>query len=58
MRTLDIPHSTGSHIYRDYLMEDITAHHEHSSNLLHVLNDLDQKRIVKIVCGKRQVTLA
>lgn len=52
----DITLSILSHVYWAYLMKCITTDREHHSICPRILNDCDQRHLVRIVCGNRQET--
>lgn len=50
--------SKTSCVYREYLMEGITAHYDRQhSGRTWVLNDNDQRCLARIVCGNLKATL-
>jgi hypothetical protein len=56
--SINIPLSTVSHVFREYLVEGISTHRGQHSGQPRVLNDRDQRRPARIDRGNRQATLA
>lgn len=48
---IGIPQFMVLRMYQEYLMEDISVHRGQRNDRLRILNDRDQTRLARIVCG-------
>ncbi|KAG9473686.1 hypothetical protein GDO78_004144 [Eleutherodactylus coqui] len=58
VRELNIPRSTVSRVYREYLIQGVTSHSGQRSGRPRLLNDDDRQRLAGIACANSQATLS